>query len=257
MARRRNVAAALLLVLGAGAGCAPQLEHIEGAIDNNSAEIQTLSDEQKVLKRDLEATLELLRGDQGSGLETDARLQAQLQQVLTRLDQISQKQDDNQEFMRNLSARVDLLATRLGVPTLGEFKPAPEGGADLEALPEEGRAIFNAAMLDRNRGNADVARQGFQEFLDRYPNSELADDAQYWLGAMAEEDGDHEGALKLLLPMLDKYPQSDRRSDALLKAITACHELGRDDQARSLLQKLQTEFPGSENAALAASLLSG
>ncbi len=237
------------------AGCAPQFESLETAVDGNSAEIQRLTDEQTALRRDVTALLAMLRSGQGSGLETDARLQAHLSQILARLDQAASQQTDNQEYMRNLSARVDLLTTRLGIPTLGEFKPAPPGGADLGALPEEGRALFNAAMSDRSRGEFAAARQGFEDFLNRYPRSEQADDAEYWLAAMAAADGDHQAALDRLQILLDRYPDSDRRPDGLHKAVAAAHALGRDAEARDLLGRLQTEFPGSEAAVLAESLL--
>jgi tol-pal system protein YbgF len=238
------------------AGCAPQFETIQTAVDGNSAEIQRLADEQTALRRDVTALLAMLRSGQGSGLDTDARLQANLSQILARLDQAASQQADNQEYMRNLSARVDLLTTRLGIPTLGEFKPPPPGGSDLGALPEEGRALFNAAMADRGRGDFAAARQGFQDFLGRYPRSEQADDAAYWLAAMDADDGDHRGALERLQALLDRYPDSDRRSDALHKCVASAHALGRDDEARKLLGRLQTEFPGSEAAELAAALLS-
>lgn len=253
-------AGAAFLLIGAhlavlAAGCAPQFEQIETAVDGNSAEIQRLTDEQTALRRDVTALLALLRTGEGSGLETDARLQAQLAQILARLDQAASQQADNQEYMRNLSARVDLLTTRLGIPTLGEFKPAPQGGADLAALPEEGRALFNAAMTDRGRGEYGAARQGFQDFLGRYPRSEQADDAEYWLAAMAADDGDHQDALTRLQALLDRHPGSDRRADALQKAVGSAHALGRDDEARRWLGSLQAEFPGSEAAELAAALL--
>ena len=236
-------------------GCSPQFEHIESAVDRNHVEIQRLRDEQTVLAREVGGIADLLRNDQGGGLENEARLQAQLSQVLRRLDQITQKQDDNQEYMRNLSARVDLLATRLGLPTLGEFKEAAPGGADLQALPEEGRAIFNAALLDRDRGNDDLARQGFTEFLDRYPSSEMADDARYWLGELAYGRGDYEAALADFLTLATEFPQAERRPDALQKAVLSAQALGDAVQARSLLERLQNDYPGSEQAALAAAAL--
>jgi tol-pal system protein YbgF len=260
MPQRRTAGFAALLagahLAALAAGCAPQFEELGTAVDANTVEIQRLADEQTALRRDVTALLALLRSGEGSGLETDARLQTQLSQILSRLDQAAGQQTDNQEYMRNLSARVDLLTTRLGIPTLGEFKPAPTGGADLAALPEEGRALFNAAMSDRGRGDYDAARQGFLDFLDRYPRSEQADDAAYWLAAMTADDGDQQAALNALLTLLESHPDSDRRADALHKAVAAAHALGQDAEARRLLDRLQAEFPGSEAAELAGALLS-
>jgi tol-pal system protein YbgF len=157
--------------------------------------------------------------------------------------------------MRNLSARVDLLTTRLGLPTLGEFKEPAPGGADLQALPEEGRAIYNAALLDRDHGNDELAAQGFQEFLDRYPRSEMADDASYWLGEIAYARGDHAAALTAFLRLSDEFPEAERRPDALHKAVLSAYAIGDLDQARALLDRLKNDYPGSEQTALATAAL--
>ena len=63
---------------------------------------------------------------------------AKLVQVSTRLDQLMQKLDDNAEYMRDLSARVDLLATRQGIPTLGEYKPPSDRSAGGETAARGG-----------------------------------------------------------------------------------------------------------------------
>ena len=50
----------------------------------------------------------------------------------------------------------------------------------LASLPEEARSIYQAAQLDRSRGNVEMAREGFREFLRRFPQSDLADNAAYY-----------------------------------------------------------------------------
>ena len=70
---------------------------------------------------------ELLRMDRDAGGESSAMRLAKLSQLSTQMDQLMRRLEDNMEYMRDLSARVDLLATRSGVPTLGEYRP-PAGG---------------------------------------------------------------------------------------------------------------------------------
>lgn len=246
----------LLPVLWLAAGCSPQFEHIESAVERNRDEIRQMRDEQRVIHQEVEGLNSLLRSDQGTGTESSAVLQAKISQILVKMDRIDHKLDDNNEFMRNLSARVDLLTTRLGLPTLGEYKTV-EGGADeLDALPEEGRALFNAALLDRDRGNMEAAAEGFREFLDRYGRSELTDDAGYWLGEMAYADGEYQQALAYLQAVVDGPRDADRRIDALLKAVFAAQAQGDDAAARGFLSLLQAEYPESEQTALAAAELS-
>jgi predicted RNase H-like nuclease (RuvC/YqgF family) len=101
------------------AGCAPQLDRIEISVQENRDEISHLQTENMKLLQEMEALGQLLRMDRDAGDESSAMRLAKLSMVSTRLDQLMQKLDDNAEYMRNLSARVDLLATRQVIPTLG------------------------------------------------------------------------------------------------------------------------------------------
>jgi len=145
---------------------------------------------------------------------------------------------------------VDLLATRSGSPTLGEYKPPPSGGASVAELPEEGRSIFEAAELDRSRGNADLAKAGFEEFLERYGDSEAADDAIYWLGDLNYAAGEYSAALDRFRELEVRFPQSERVPAALYKSRTCLLELGRKEEAWTVGGDLLARYPDSAEAAL-------
>ncbi len=248
------LAGGILLV---AAGCAPQLDRIETRIDQSNEEMARLRADQQQMRQDLAALTNLLRVDQNVGLESEAQRGARLAQLSRQLEQLMQKLDDNTEFMRSLSARVDLLATRAGIPTLGEFKGTTSPPPTLDPLPEEGRAIFQAAQLDRNRGNDALARDGFREFLDKYPRSELADDALYWLGDLAYSEGDNAKALQYFEQLQQSYPGSDKLPASLLKAAYCLEALGRKAESRQKLDLLIDAYPDSPEAALARERIAG
>ncbi len=248
MTAKTALASAGLLLL---AGCAPQLDRIETELQANTEEISKMRVEQQRLRQDLEAINGLLRLGQDSGAETDAQRLARISQLGLKIDQLIQKLDDNTQYMRSLSARVDLLATGAGVPTLGEYKgPLPGASADsaLAELPEEGRAIFRAAQLDRNRGNTEMAREGLQEFLEKYGNSELADDAIYWLGDLAYGERQYSQALGHFQDLFDRFPQSEYGSASMLKSAYCLQYLGRDIESREYLERLIAEYPDTPEA---------
>jgi len=234
------------------AGCAPQLDRIELAVQQNGDEIARLRAENLRLQQDVAAVTALLRLESETGDETSAQRLAKLSQLSQRIEQLMRKLDDNTEYMRELSARVDLIATRAGVPTVGEYKP-PGGGAppDLEALPEAGRTIFETAELDRSRGNIALARDGFQEFLETYPTSELADDATYWLGDLAYGENNYSEALEYFRKLLDDFPEAERAPAALLKGVYCLEALERLEDADAMIDTLVARFPDSNEAALA------
>lgn len=152
-----------------------------------------------------------------------------------------------------------------GIPTLGEFKEPPAGGAGAPAsgileesdLPEEGRAIFQSALRDRARGNTELARQGFREFLGRYPQSELADDALYWLGELDYGEQRYREALASFEDMLRRYPQSELAPAVLLKSGICLLETGQTQAGRQRLEQLIAGHPDTEEATLARARLGG
>ena len=252
---RRTATIGWLLGLGAGlvlaTGCAPQLNRIETGVQENRDQVARLQAENKRVLQEMQALNQLMRMDKDAGDETAAMRLSKLTQVSQRLDQLMQKLDDNAQYMRELSARVDLLASKQGITTLGTFKPAPGGAATGgDALPEEGRTIFNAAEQDRTRGNNELARQGYEEFLQRFGASESADDALYRLGDLAYADGDHAGAVKRFEDLLARFPNSEWVPAALYKGRACYLALGRKQDAWKLGGDLLARFPTSNEAAL-------
>ena len=242
------VTAAGLSLLGA---CAPQLDRIELAVQENTDEMAEMRSENRRLQQEVQSLAALLRLESESGDQTNAQRYAKLGQVSAQLDQLLSLLEDNAAYQRELSARVDLLATRSGIPTLGEYKPPEPGGeAGVAALPEEGRSIYQAAQLDRSRGNVDLAREGFREFLDRYQQSELSDDARYWLGDLAYGEQDWNDASDQFERLLLDYPQTPLAAAALLKRGYSLRELGRDTEADAVFKRLVDEYPDSNEAAL-------
>jgi len=244
---------ATLILVGAGllalSGCAPQFDRIEEAVLRNGQEIERLQREQTLLRQQVEAIDTLLRFDQDAGMTADARGSAKLGHLSQKIDQLIQKLDDNASFTRNLSARVDLLTTRAGVSPLG----APAAGE----LPEEGRAVFRAALRDRSRGESELARQGFRDFLERHGQSELSDDARYWLAELDYADGRHAAALTAFQSLLATWPATELAPAAELKIGYCQFALGQEAQARETLARLIDRHPDAEEAALARERLAG
>jgi len=239
------------------AGCAPQLDRIELSVQESREDIAAMQAESRRVRQEVASLAELMRMSADVGDENNAQRYATLAQVVGRLDQLTQKLDDNAAYMRDVSARVDLLATRVGVPTLGEYRPPAAGQNALADLPEEGRSIFQAAQLDRSRGSIDSAREGFTEFLDRYGDSELADDAMYWLGDLAYGEGNWQLAADEFSSLLAKHPDTTWAPAAMLKCGYSYEKHGDEDKAEKIFRDLVKTHPDSNEAALAKEALGG
>ena len=100
-------------------------------------------------------------------------------------------------------------------------------------------------------GRYQEAVQGFQAFLDTYPDSPLAGTALYWLGEAHYITRDFAQAREAFMRLGQNYPQNDRLPDAMLRLGYTFQELGDRGRARAVLQELVNNYPGSQAARFA------
>ena len=101
------------------------------------------------------------------------------------------------------------------------------------------------------RGNYDLASQGFRDYMVRWPDTELTDNALYWIGECYDAQNDPDEALEVFTQVLEDYPTSDKAAAAQLKK--GLLYLKMDDQAQGVvhLQYVVYEYPGTREADLA------
>jgi len=114
--------------------------------------------------------------------------------------------------------------------------------------PEE---LYRSSYEDYMRGNYDLAAQGFQDYLDRWPTTELSDNALYWIGECRDAQDEPAEALQVFSRVLEDYPTSDKAAAAQLKK--GLLYLKMKDQAQGVvhLQYVVYEYPGTREADLA------
>lgn len=92
----------------------------------------------------------------------------------------------------------------------------------------------------------------FQKVLEKYPESEWADNAQFGLGLIYEELGDYQKAVEELGKVVKDYPKGDKAPNALF-GMGEIYEkkLKNNSQAIDAYQKLVDDYPGSRWAPMA------
>lgn len=152
------------------------------------------------------------------------------------------------------------VAPQSTTPSSGEHTTPAEAGAGQgqspppptpTALPETPEALYRAAYEDYMRGNYELALQGFQEYVKRYPDTELTDNAQYWIGECYDALGRLDEALAAFSTVLEKYPASDKAAAAQLKKGLVFLKKGDKGQGVINLQYVVYEHPGTKEADLA------
>jgi tol-pal system protein YbgF len=120
--------------------------------------------------------------------------------------------------------------------------PVP-GGSD--------RDNYQAAFELLKEQRYEQAAMAFQQFLVSYPDSQLADNALYWLAESYYVTDQFENALTQFQGVIGKFPRSRKVPDALLKIGYSNYELERWDAARGALGRVQADYPDTTAARLA------
>jgi tol-pal system protein YbgF len=184
-------------------------------------------------------------------------LEAQLRQMRGELEELQNSNDMLRKQQRDLYADLD---RRLSGLQAGAKSAAPDGsaggtaggaGADSGADQAAYTRAFDALKSTDYAG----AITRFRDFLHSYPQSQLAGNAQYWLGEAYYVTHDYDNAAAAFRAVGEQYPQSPKVPDALLKLGLTQIDQKRLVDARATLKQVVQRFPGTDAAKLAASRL--
>jgi tol-pal system protein YbgF len=176
-------------------------------------------------------------------LGLNADLLTEIESIKQELQTLSAKIDDTQ-------SRLSRFYHKLGVKS--EVKESDTTNAQVK--PKElldSDKLYNMAYLDYTQGNYDQAINGFLLYLNNFPNTELSDNAQYWIGECYYSKKLYPDAILAFEKVITNYPNGNKVPAALYK-IGACYEiLNEYKKARYYYQKVFTEYPQAPEAKLA------
>jgi tol-pal system protein YbgF len=124
--------------------------------------------------------------------------------------------------------------------------PAPGGGTGLSP-----RRLYETAYADYTAGQWSLAIQGFETYLKTYPRSDLADDAQYYIGESYAGDSKYREAAAAYERVIREYPNSDILPEAWYKVGISYDRLGQPDRARQAFEFVVKNYPDSDAGRLA------
>ncbi|UUQ63714.1 tol-pal system protein YbgF [Pseudomonas fuscovaginae UPB0736] len=117
--------------------------------------------------------------------------------------------------------------------------------------PAKEKLYYDAAFDLIKAKDFDKASQAFGAFLRKYPNSQYAGNAQYWLGEVNLAKGDLQGAGQAFAKVSQLYPKHAKVPDSLYKLADVERRLGHTDKVKGILQQVVSQYPGTSAAQLA------
>ena len=94
-----------------------------------------------------------------------------------------------------------------------------------------------------------------QDFLSRFPDSEYAPNAHYWLGQLLFNKQQWTEAKEQFSIVNERFVDSAKRPDALLKLGVIAERQGNDALAKQLFNQVVNDFPSSSARKLAEAKL--
>ena len=133
-----------------------------------------------------------------------------------------------------------------------ESRIKPEGPA--AKAPSE-TELYNKAKQAFDQGNMAAARKGFEDLILNYPNSQNADNAQFWIGETFFREKQYEKAILEYQKVIEKYPKGNKVPAALLKQGYAFQSLGDKVNSRLIFEELVRKHPNTSEAKAASDKL--
>ncbi|RLB32348.1 MAG: tol-pal system protein YbgF [Deltaproteobacteria bacterium] len=239
------------------------------------------------LERDLDARLSGIRSNQAQLRVDIDRLQDEVRALSGRVENNEHvikgaverdlsEQDAMRASVRELTKKVAKLETivkqqqdYLGLETLakpgegsvvrGPVKLPSEGQAQVPPAKEkksEEEILYNKSLAFFQEGRFEDAMNGFKTFLERYPNSDLADNAQFWIGESYMAMKNYEKAILAYQEVIKKYPNGNKVPNALLRQAEAFLKINDKISSKLLLRKIIKKYPNSNEAKIAQRRLS-
>lgn len=181
-------------------------------------------------------------------------------EIQGRVETLEHSSDTTADRQRQLYADLDERIQELEGALRARNSPGVMEGGPLTPgqLPVPGgsdRDNYQAAFELLKEQRYEPAAMAFKQFLVTYPDSELADNAQYWLAESHYVTQEFTDALTAFEVVTNEFPRSRKVPDALLKIGYCNYELKQWDSARTSLRRVQADYPETTAARLAGQRL--
>mgnify|MGYP005811665425 CR=1 FL=1 len=175
--------------------------------------------------------------------QQNADTAAKVDQVSTQVQALHDSLDELRARLNKLNTQMDNLAAQQ--QNLPAQAPGTAPGAAQAPPPD---VLYNNGLRDYNAGKYDLAAQEFGDYLKFYPQTDLAGNAQFYLGEIAYRQGDFQKAVQTYDTVLQQYPGGNKAAAAQLKKGYALIELGQKDAGVRELNSLVARYPRSVEA---------
>jgi tol-pal system protein YbgF len=255
-------------------------QSLRSAVDANNASLRTLVQQTQDSVNALSGRMDQLQKNAGEANANDSAkidgmasqtqgISDNIQDVQGRVGKLAQQMNDIQSSLQSIDGRLAGGAVPSSAPAGGGAPPssynappsggggtvptsapaAGGGGGSASSLPGVAAdTLYQNALRDFTTGKYDMSSQEFGDYVKNYPNTDLASNAQFYIGEISYQQGNYKDAITQYNLVLNNYPQSYKLSASMLKKGLAELELGMKATGIRDLKEVTRRFPGSDEA---------
>lgn len=254
----RQVLLIAMAVLMAGCATRSDLQDMESSL---AEELRAVRAGQDSVIREVTslrtALVDSLSARERSALSDRSEINRRFRELEEQLGRLTALVGETQRVLTDLQSRASAAPAQTQAPEEGAGDPDTTATDDTAGASGEGGAtddagrLYEASLQQFRRESYETARTGLQEFLDRFPDHELAPDAQYYVAETYAEAGEPSAALEAYARVLQLYPNSNRAPAALYASGMIELDRGNEDDARSFFTRVVRGYGDSDEAELA------
>ena len=235
---------------------------LQTGLQSREEEEQALRHQAASLRAKMNALNEEIRVLTGRIEELEHLVQRQSQKDATSVEEEDKRLAELAKTAKNNDERIFRLEQYLKVEPSEKktsvekpvAKIVPAGKVEPKISEDE---IYRMAKQAFDQGDSDAAREKFQELIKRFPNSERADNAQFWIGEIYYREKWYEKSILEYQKVIENYPKGNKVPASLLKQGFAFLNLGDNANSRLILEELIKKYPQSNEAKIAKDRLKG
>ena len=224
--------------------------NMQKTLDTQTAVLKTLIEQTNANVSSMKAQMEEMRKSTGQNLASNAArfdsmtgeiqsLTSSQEEILARIAKLGEQMAQTQNIIQTLNAPS---AVPPGAP--GQPAPTPPTVPDAETLYKSGLSAFNG-------GQYQLAVQSFQEYLQYYSSTDLASNAQFYVGESYYSQGEYDKAIEEYNKCVEQFPKGNKVAAAQLKKGYALLAQDKESSGIKELRSLIQRFPNSREADLA------
>lgn len=227
------------------------------------------------IRTDLQATTEMLRAATDSVMRLSARTVSIQGDVRGEARSIKEQLLTIQSLLGQSQSNINRIRAELEQRNSQPAAPVPPAGAS-GAMQPPGAArpagavppmdsvggttpgptqLYQNGRDQLNRGSASTARMLFQELLLKYPTSDLAPEAQYYIAESFARERNVTAADVAYAAVVTTYPTHQHAATSLFKRAGLFEQRNNTTEARRLYNEVIAKYPRSDEATLAAGKL--